>query len=150
MDGVEAVRRIRAGRADRPSYLILLTARGGKRDIVTALDAGADDYLVKPFDPCELRARIEVGRRMIEMQGALAARITELREALDQIKTLRGILPICMHCKKIRDDGGYWNQGRIVYPRSYRSGVQPLRLPGVHEGACTPSSRRTEAGERGI
>ncbi len=110
MDGVEAVRRIRAGRADRPSYLILLTARGGKRDIVTALDAGADDYLVKPFDPCELRARIEVGRRMIEMQGALAARITELREALDQIKTLRGILPICMHCKKIRDDGGYWNR----------------------------------------
>jgi len=110
MDGVEVVRRIRAGRGERPAYLILLTARGDKRDIVTGLDAGADDYLVKPFDACELRARVEVGRRMIELQDALASRIAELREALDQIKTLRGILPICAHCKKIRDDRGYWNR----------------------------------------
>ncbi len=110
MDGPEVVRRIRALQAPRPPYIVLLTTRGEKADIIAGLDAGADDYLVKPFDAGELRARVEVGRRMVEMQDALASRIVELREALDQIRTLRGILPICMHCKKIRDDRGYWNQ----------------------------------------
>jgi len=110
MDGLEVVRRIRSLQAGQPPYIVLLTTRGGKGDTVAGLDAGADDYLVKPFDAGELRARVEVGRRMIGMQDALAARIGELREALDQIRTLRGILPICMHCKKIRDDLGYWNQ----------------------------------------
>jgi sigma-B regulation protein RsbU (phosphoserine phosphatase) len=110
LDGLEVVRRIRALKTDRPPYIILLTTRSGKPDIATGLNTGADDYLVKPFDAGELHARIEVGRRMVEMQDSLAARIGELRQALEQIKTLRGILPICMHCKKIRDDRGYWNQ----------------------------------------
>ena len=110
MDGPEVVRGVRALKADRPPYIIMLTARGEKADIVAGLDAGANDYLAKPFDPGELRARVEVGRRMVEMQDALAAKVEELRQALDQIKTLRGIVPICANCKKIRDDKGYWNQ----------------------------------------
>jgi len=110
MDGPEVVRRLRALQTDRPPYIIMLTARGEKADIVAGLDAGANDYLAKPFDPGELRARVEVGRRMVEMQDTLAAKVEELRQALDQIKTLRGIVPICANCKKIRDDRGYWNQ----------------------------------------
>jgi phosphoserine phosphatase RsbU/P len=110
LDGVEVVRRVRAGNPDRPPYLILLTARGEKADIIAGLEAGADDYPAKPCDAGELRARVEVGRRLVETQAALAATVEELRQALAQITTLRGILPICASCKKIRDDQGYWSQ----------------------------------------
>ena len=109
MDGLEVMRRVRTWN-DRPPYVIMLTTKGEKADIIAGLEAGANDYLTKPFDPGELRARVEVGQRMVEMQAALAAKIEELHEALEQIKTLRGIVPICMHCKQIRDDQGYWSQ----------------------------------------
>lgn len=113
MDGPEVVRRIRARPTHRPPYLILLTAKGEKADIIAGLEIGADDYLAKPFNPGELRARIEVGKRIVELQETLAVKIDELRQALDQIKTLRGIVPICASCKKIRDDQGYWNQVEV-------------------------------------
>ena len=118
MDGLEVVRRIRALQTDRPPYLIILTAKGEKADIIAGLEAGANDYLSKPVDPGELRARIEVGRRMVAMQDALATKVDELRQALDHVKTLRGIVPICANCKKIRDDQGYWNQVE-VYVRDH-------------------------------
>jgi phosphoserine phosphatase RsbU/P len=118
MDGLEVVQRVRALETDRPPYIIMLTAKGEKANIIAGLDAGANDYLTKPFDIGELRARIEVGRRMVEMQEALAAKVQELRQAFDQIKTLRGIVPICANCKKIRDDQGYWNQVE-VYVRDH-------------------------------
>jgi phosphoserine phosphatase RsbU/P len=118
MDGPEVVRRVRALPTTRPPYIIMLTAKGEKADVIAGLEAGANDYLAKPFDPGELRARIEVGRRMVEMQETLAAKIEELRRAFDQIKTLRGIVPICANCKKIRDDQGYWNQVE-VYVRDH-------------------------------
>lgn len=78
MDGLEVVRRVRTLQTDQPPYMIILTSKGDKADIIAGLDAGANDYLAKPFDPGELRARVEVGRRMVEMQAALI----ESREAL--------------------------------------------------------------------
>ena len=110
MDGLEVVRLVRARETERPPYLIMLTTKGAKTDIIAGLDAGANDYLAKPFDPGELRARVEVGRRMLELQDALSDKILELRHALEHIRTLQGILPICSFCKKIRDDQGYWSQ----------------------------------------
>ena len=71
MDGLEVVRQIRAWPTEQPPYLIMLTTKSEKTDIIAGLDAGANDYLAKPFDAGELRARIEVGRRMVEMQDAL-------------------------------------------------------------------------------
>ncbi|HAS82692.1 MAG TPA: diguanylate cyclase response regulator [Verrucomicrobia bacterium] len=71
MDGLDLVRRIRACPTERPPYLIMLTTKSEKTDIIAGLDAGANDYLAKPFDAGELRARVEVGRRMLEMQNAL-------------------------------------------------------------------------------
>lgn len=118
MDGLEVCRRIRDGHLSNPPYIIILTNRGEKADIISGLEAGANDYLAKPFDPGELRARVEVGRRMVEMQAALADKVLELREAFEQIKTLRGIVPICASCKKIRDDQGYWSQVE-VYVRDH-------------------------------
>ncbi len=110
MDGLDIVRNIRADQSGNPPYLIILTTKTEKTDIIEGLNAGANDYLSKPFDPGELRARIEVGRRMAEMQDKLAANLAELRDALNHVKTLRGIVPICASCKRIRDDKGYWKQ----------------------------------------
>jgi diguanylate cyclase (GGDEF)-like protein len=78
LDGLEVVRRVRARPTERPPYMLMLTAKSKKAEIVQGLEAGADDYLAKPFDPGELRARVEVGRRLVEAQDALV----ESREIL--------------------------------------------------------------------
>ncbi|MFH1114902.1 MAG: response regulator transcription factor [Pseudomonadota bacterium] len=110
MDGLEVVRRVRSLENDHPAYILMLTVMDRKTDIINGMNAGADDYLTKPFHPEELRARVEVGRRMVQMQEKLAAQVRELRHALEQIKVLEGIIPICSFCKKIRNDQGYWDQ----------------------------------------
>ncbi len=78
MDGPELLRRVRALHTDRPPYIIMLTARTEKANIIAGLDAGANDYLPKPFDSGELLARVQVGQRMLEMQDALASKVEEL------------------------------------------------------------------------
>lgn len=118
MDGVEVVRRVRTLPTNLPPYIILLTTKGDKADIIAGLHAGANDYLSKPFNPGELQARLEVGSRLLELQSNLVTLNRELQQALDHIKTLRGIVPICANCKMIRDDKGYWNQVE-VYVREH-------------------------------
>jgi diguanylate cyclase (GGDEF)-like protein len=71
LDGVEVCRRVRAVHRAGPPYLILLTAREGKGDLASGLEAGADDYVSKPFDAQELRARIQVGCRFISLYESL-------------------------------------------------------------------------------
>ncbi|HET9177317.1 MAG TPA: response regulator transcription factor [Terriglobia bacterium] len=110
MDGPTICQRARAAPAITAPYLILLTARNDYGDIVSGLEAGANDYVVKPFNQAELRARIRVGLRVLELQSKLAERVQDLEAALKQVKQLRGLLPICMYCKKIRNDGDYWQQ----------------------------------------
>lgn len=108
MDGAEVCRKVRETERDCSTYIILLTALGRKEDIITGLEAGADDYVTKPFDMQELHARIKVGQRIIELQSTLSNRILELQDAMTHIKTLQGILPICMHCHKISDSHESW------------------------------------------
>ena len=110
LDGVEVCRRVRGAGSPTPPYLILLTAKGRREDTVAGLEAGADDYITKPFDREELRARVKVGARLTELQQSLAERVRALEEALTQIKALRGLLPICAYCKRIRDDKNYWQE----------------------------------------
>ena len=69
-------------------YIILLTARSSKPDIVAGLEAGADDYVTKPFDADELHARVKVGIRMVELQLNLAQRVVELEEAQETLRNL--------------------------------------------------------------
>ncbi len=138
MDGIEICRQIRKSPQTRPLYLILLTARRGQEDKIHGLQSGADDYITKPFNREELRARVQVGIRVLELQGALAQRVRELEEALSRVKTLQGLLPICSYCKKIRNDRNYWQQveGYIsdhskaqfshgICPECYAQFVQP-------------------------
>ncbi len=109
VEGVEVCRRVRSERPDGERiYLLVLTSRAGKEDVVAALESGADDYLTKPFHAGELRARIRTGARLIELQDGLAARVEELEAALIREKELLGLLPICSYCRNVRDDRSYW------------------------------------------
>jgi DNA-binding response OmpR family regulator len=109
IDGITLCRRVRAEIGDL-IYIILLTANSTKGDIATGLEAGANDYVVKPFDAGELRARLVVGERTISLKRQLVQKVEELQEALAHVKQLQGIIPICMHCKKIRSDDKAWHE----------------------------------------
>ncbi len=108
MEGPEVCRRLRQSPREIETYVILLTAQHGVEQVVKGIAAGADDYLTKPYHRDELCVRLQVGVRMIELQLKLAERVGQLEEALDQVKRLQGIIPICGYCKKIRDDQDYW------------------------------------------
>jgi len=110
LDGIEVLRRLRGNANNLGAYVILLTARGNRKDLVCGLEAGADDYVIKPFDPDELRARVHVGVRVLNLRDSMAARVRELEVALSRVRRLQGLLPICSYCKKIRDDRNYWRQ----------------------------------------
>ena len=110
LDGPELCRRIRGNPASASMYVVLLTSRDAAQDVVAGLDAGADDYLVKPFRAAELRARIHAGVRVLTLQERLAQRVAELQQALASVKQLSGMLPICSYCKRIRSDKDYWQQ----------------------------------------
>lgn len=110
MDGVDVCRRARQDPHLASTFLILLTSLEGKEHVVAGLESGADDYLTKPFDQTELRARLQTGRRILELQERLQERVHQLEDALSRVKQLQGLLPICSYCKKIRDDQNYWQQ----------------------------------------
>jgi CheY-like chemotaxis protein len=110
LDGLELCRRIRLDPVRAHMYLILLTSRDSRADVVAGLNAGADDYLVKPFDPDELRARLQVGVRVLRLQERLADRVAELETAVSTVKRLQGLIPICSYCKRIRSEGNDWEQ----------------------------------------
>jgi DNA-binding response OmpR family regulator len=137
MDGVEICRQARANPALKSAYILLLTSRGSKEDIVEGLQAGADDYVTKPFDHGELRARVQVGSRVVQLQSALAERVNELEEAVANVKQLQGLLPICSYCKKIRDDGNYWHR-----VESYIAGHANVRFS---HGICPDCSSKLKA-----
>jgi len=109
MDGLEVCARVRE-HANRPYvYLVLLTAKSQKEEIAAGLQAGADDYVIKPFDPDELRARLTVGQRVVVLERVLARKVADLESALADVRKLRSLLPICMYCKSVRDDQDYWH-----------------------------------------
>jgi DNA-binding response OmpR family regulator len=110
MTGIDVCRRLREQAPSGPSYVLIVTSREQTEDLVAALDAGADDYVTKPFQLEELKARVGVGLRVATLQRRLADRVAALEHALAHVTRLQGLLPICMYCKKIRNDQNYWTQ----------------------------------------
>jgi DNA-binding response OmpR family regulator len=110
MDGLTICQELREMPALAAMYVILLTSNKEQKDVVAGLESGADDYIVKPFDWNELRARLRIGARIVGLQQTLAARVSELQVALANVRTLSGLLPICAYCKRVRDDKDFWQQ----------------------------------------
>jgi CheY-like chemotaxis protein len=110
MSGLEVCREIRGSSRLNPVYIIFVTGRDCREDIIEGLEAGANDYITKPFDHDELHVRIRVGERVLELQRLLADRVKELEAALSKVRQLQGLLPICCYCKKIRNDQDYWEK----------------------------------------
>src|SRR2546422_251030 len=155
IDGVEICRRARGRPGSGPLHNILLTARGRKEDVIAGLQAGADDYITKPFDHEELRARVQVGVRLVELQSMLTDRVAELEEALARVRQLRGLLPICSYCKKVRDDRNYWQQveqyvsmhadvkfSHGICPDCYRRVVEPQLDAAQRASGAEPDPRK--------
>ena len=88
LDGPELCRRVRATPRLNALYMLLLTARDQRADLIAGLDAGADDYMTKPVDVDELRARVHVGLRVASLQQNLAGRVAELRRAHDRLQEM--------------------------------------------------------------
>jgi diguanylate cyclase (GGDEF)-like protein len=99
LSGLELCRKVRALARARYTYLILLTSKGLREDVVEGLTAGADDYVVKPFDKYELEVRLRAGRRIVELQAELletqdALREQATRDSLTAVWNRRTILEI--------------------------------------------------------
>ena len=117
MDGIEATRLILQ---ECPTPVVIVTAHESPGLVRQASQAGAGAYLVKPPLASEIDRAITVARARFEdmaelrrLNQELADRNRELEHALEQIQTLRGLIPICAGCKKIRDDEGYWQQVEV-------------------------------------
>jgi DNA-binding response OmpR family regulator len=124
MDGPELCRRIRARKADRYTYFILVTATGGKQRYLSGMEAGADDFITKPVDLEELRARLTVAERILGLRL--------------HVQQLEGLLPICQYCKRIRGGDESWEaiEGYVekrseaqfshgICPDCYKKHVEP-------------------------
>ena len=107
MSGYEVCRRIRWRHSLHQLPILFLTAKTQPDDLVAAHAAGANDFLTKPVSKPELMSRVETHLQLARMHHRLESLVEE-RTA--QIKVLQGILPICVSCKKIRDDQGSWNE----------------------------------------
>ena len=108
LEGPEVCRQVRAAALRMQPYLVMLTARRAPEDLAVALEAGADDFLSKPFNRVELMARLHAGMRILNLHRALTDRIQELEESRQREHHLRTLTPICSYCKKIRGDRNDW------------------------------------------
>ena len=108
LEGPEICRQVRAAALRMQPYLVMLTARRAPEDLAVALEAGADDFLSKPFNRVELMARLHAGMRILNLHRALTDRIQELEESRQREHHLRTLTPICWYCKRIRGDKDDW------------------------------------------
>jgi sigma-B regulation protein RsbU (phosphoserine phosphatase) len=115
VDGPELCRRVRAESRPRYTYILMITSLDTKPDYMTAIDAGTDDFLVKPFDEEMLCARLHVAQRI----GGL----------LSEMQRLKGLLPICPTCKKIRDENDQWTQVESYVATHMHSAISQRQCP---------------------
>lgn len=139
MDGIEICRRLRQVETITPIYIILLTARSGKKDIIEGFEAGADDYIAKPFDGDELRVRINVGRRIIELQTSLSEKekfqgVIEMAGAVchemnQPMQVVSGISELLM--MDVEDDSPLYENIKIIKEQIDRMGEITKKLMGI-------------------
>jgi sigma-B regulation protein RsbU (phosphoserine phosphatase) len=118
MDGIGMSRVIKS--LDKDTKIILTTAHSDAKTLLTAIEVGVDNYILKPVDMDSLFAAIDkcaetivLSRKIRQQDREKDELIAKLQDALENVKKLSGLIPICSKCKKIRDDKGYWNQIEI-------------------------------------
>lgn len=124
VDGIELCRRIRSRHAADYTYVIVLTSLEGKPRYLEAMEAGADDFLTKPVDLDQLKARLHAAGRILRLEH--------------HVRDLEKLLPICSYCKRIRQDAQTWQPveqyledqtasalSHGICPDCYRTHVQP-------------------------
>lgn len=109
MDGYEVCKAFKGDAKLKEVPIIFISALDAPTDKVKAFKAGGVDYVTKPINFEEVRARVSTHVKIALLQRENRRTISELQNALSEVKALKGLLPICSHCKKIRDDKGYWN-----------------------------------------
>lgn len=120
MDGYEVCERLKRDPETKGIPVIFLTAKTDVESVIRGFEIGAEDYVTKPFNASELMARVkshlelkrarDIQNRLISEKEAL---ISKLEKAIEEIKTLKGFIPICCSCKKIRNDNDFWEQIEI-------------------------------------
>jgi len=109
--GTELCREIKSTPAGKGTFIILISgSKTGSDEQAEGLDLGADGYIARPISNKEMKSRIDAMVRILVAERERDRLIGELQEALDRVKVLSGLLPICAHCKNIRDDQGYWSR----------------------------------------
>jgi len=109
LDGPEVCRKVKEMGKENSPYIILLTGRDSNNDIVEGFDAGADDYMTKPFNNNELQARVRVAERLVRTQTSLTESVAELKEVLNHLEMIREGVAVCHSCWKIfNGDDGNW------------------------------------------
>jgi DNA-binding response OmpR family regulator len=124
IDGLELCRMVRMERRAKYTYIMMLTALGGKGSYLEGIGAGADDFITKPFDADELQARLGVAERILSLQA--------------EIRQLQGLLRICSYCKRIHDEENGWVQiERYVARRTEASFTHGI-CPDCYTGHVQP------------
>ena len=162
MEGLELCRRLRENVSSNPPYIILLTGRVEKADIVQGLEAGANDYVTKPYDRDELQARIRAGQRMLDMQASLLearnsleyqamhdpltgifnrrAILDRLKAEISRAKREGGRLSIGMcdldHFKKVNDTCGHQagDEALVAFTRCIQANLRDYDCVGRYGG----------------
>jgi CheY-like chemotaxis protein len=162
VDGLDLVRAYRLNPRTKDIPVIVLSAEEKATKKSDAFKAGANDYLVKLPDPVELIARIRYHSRaylvkvqrdqahlaLRESQRLLAERVQQLEDALAQVRTLQGMLPICCYCKKIRDDQDvdYWHEVEEYIDQHADVSFSHSICPGCKERAKAEMTKRQNVG----
>lgn len=119
-DGIEACKKLKTLEKYKDTPIIILTGMIDDLTMTEAFNAGAHDYIKLPFSKIELLSRVKAALRLkreidekkfiLEEKDEL---LSDLKDALENIKTLTGLIPICANCKNIRGDDGYWDQVEV-------------------------------------
>jgi DNA-binding response OmpR family regulator len=177
VDGLAIVGRFRANPSTKDTPIIVLSSKEDPQTKSLAFTMGANDYLVKLPDKLELVARLryhsnaclqriqleeafralrESQQQLLESNSALLASNQQLGEALSQVKALRGLLPICCYCKRVRNDGEYWSQieeylsshsdlqlSHGICDQCYQEQITKVKQEAAKFGSTPPSSTAT-------
>lgn len=131
VDGIELTKLIRREHRPKYTYIIMLTSLEGKGRYLEGMEAGADDFINKPFDKDTLAARLRVAERILNLQ--------------QEVKQLEGLLPICSYCKKIKDDEQNWQQMESYISRRTEANFSHGICPDCYNTHMLPQLEKLRA-----